>query len=110
MIAAGFFAASPYLDFPWYLIAFVSVNLATFLLFCLDKRLAALESRRIPERTLHLTAFLFGSPGAIVAMHIFRHKTRKTSFQLVLALLVLIQVAAVVGFLCVQEPGFFFGG
>jgi len=57
MIAAGFFAASPYLDFPWYLIAFVSVNLATFLLFCLDKRLAALESRRIPERTLHLTAF-----------------------------------------------------
>lgn len=89
---AGTVAGVVYLEFPWYLLAFVSVNVATFALYGLDKLLAAFESRRVPERTLHLAAFLFGSPGALAAMYVFRHKTRKTSFQLVLALLILLQV------------------
>ncbi len=93
--AAGTIAGVMYLEFPWYLLAFVALNVATFALYGLDKLLAAFETRRVPERTLHLAAFLFGSPGALVAMYVFRHKTRKTSFQLVLALLVLVQVLLV---------------
>lgn len=102
--AAGTVAGATYLDFPWYLIGFVAINVATFALYGLDKLLAAFKARRVPERTLHLAAFLFGSPGALVAMHVFRHKTRKTSFQLVLALLVLLQVLIVFGAIYYYEP------
>lgn len=96
LIGAGFWAGMTYLAYPWYLILFVSINLATFFLYGLDKLLAAFQARRIPERTLQFAAFLLGSPGALIAMKVFRHKTRKTSFQFVLALLVLVQAFAVV--------------
>lgn len=102
---SGYLAAAKYFDIPWYVLAFVSVNAATFLLYGLDKLLAAFQTRRIPERTLQFTAFLLGSPGALVAMKVFRHKTRKTSFQFVLAFLVLAQAAIVVFLL--YRNGFF---
>ncbi len=92
---------------PWYVLAFVAVNLATFALYGLDKLLAAFQTRRVPERTLHLCAFLLGSPGALAAMQAFRHKTRKTSFQLVLALLVLVQVLTVLGAMYYFDPRLF---
>jgi len=98
-IASGYLAAAMYFDLPWCLVAFVAINVATFALYGLDKLLAVFETRRVPERTLHLTAFLFGSPGALLAMIAFRHKTRKTSFQLVLAVLVLVQALIVMYFL-----------
>lgn len=94
LAVAGTVAGAAYVDIAWYVLAFASINLATFVLYGLDKLLASFETRRIPERTLQLTAFLFGSPGALIAMWLFRHKTRKTSFQLVLALLVLVQALA----------------
>lgn len=97
LIAGQCLAASIYLDAPWYLVAFTAINVATFMLYGIDKLLAAMGFRRVPERTLHLVAFLFGSPGALAAMYAFRHKTRKTSFQFVLAVLVLVQVLAIVG-------------
>lgn len=101
---AGTIAGVAHLEFPWYVLAFVAINLATFGLYGLDKLLAAFGTRRIPERTLHLAAFLFGSPGALAAMQVFRHKTRKTSFQLVLALLVLVQVLIVLALIYYNQP------
>lgn len=100
LIIAGYFAATwfpalNFLSWPWYVTLFFAINLATFAIYGLDKLLAASGTRRVPERTLHLTAFLFGSPGALLAMNVFHHKTRKTSFQLGLALLVLVQVLVV---------------
>lgn len=92
---AGSVAGVVYLDIPWYLVVLIAINVSTFALYGLDKLLAMLSVRRVPERTLHFAAFFFGSPGALAAMQIFRHKTRKTSFQLVLALLVLLQVLLV---------------
>lgn len=92
LLASGTAAGMILLALPWYVAAFASANLATFALYGLDKLLAAFDARRVPERTLHFAAFFFGSPGALTAMHVFRHKTRKTSFQLVLAALVLVQV------------------
>lgn len=60
-------------------------SLITFTLFFLDKRAAIHARRRIPERTLHLFSFLFGVPGAILAIAAFHHKNRKPSFWLVTA-------------------------
>ena len=53
----------------------LGVNLMTFLLFGLDKLLAIRRRRRIPEATLLTLSFLAGSPGAMLGMALFRHKT-----------------------------------
>ncbi|TCS11962.1 DUF1294 domain-containing protein [Caulobacter sp. BK020] len=72
------------------------LNLATFLVFGWDK-LAAIDGRtRVPERLLLLLAALGGSPGALLARPVFRHKTRKQPFGAWLALIVFVQVVAVV--------------
>lgn len=99
LIVAGFVAGEYYLTYRWYLVLFGAINAATFVLYGLDKLLAVTQSRRVPERTLQLTAFLVGSPGALLAMKAFRHKTSKTSFQFVLAALVLVQVVVILAIL-----------
>lgn len=71
---------------------FLTANSASFLLFGFDKLQAITKRERIPEIILYASAFLGGPIGAILAMHVFRHKTRKPSFQLVLAFLILIQI------------------
>ena len=99
LVVTGFVAGEYYLAYPWYLVLFAAINAATFAIYGLDKLLAVTQSRRIPERTLQFAAFLAGSPGALLAMKVFRHKTSKSSFQFVLAILVLVQVLAVLGIL-----------
>jgi uncharacterized membrane protein YsdA (DUF1294 family) len=37
---------------------------------------------RVRESTLQLLALAGGWPGALVGMHYFQHKTRKTGFQI----------------------------
>ena len=77
------------------------LNLATFLVFGWDK-LAAVQGRsRIPERLLLVLAALGGSPGALVARPVFRHKTRKQPFCGWLTLIVFVQVVAIVAGLAV---------
>lgn len=80
---------------PWLLSLFIGLNVGALLLYGLDKMSAGMHSERIPERILWLSAFLGGSIGAVAGMQLFRHKTKKASFQFVLALLVLLQVALV---------------
>ena len=69
------------------------INLITGGLFAWDKFLAKQPgTRRISERNLLLAAFLGGTPGGILAMYVFRHKTRHLKFRLGLPLLLLLQV------------------
>jgi uncharacterized membrane protein YsdA (DUF1294 family)/cold shock CspA family protein len=93
-LAAGL-ALLLYLGAPWWLGLLLPLNVATFAVYALDKRRASSSgSRRVPEATLLSLAALGGSPGALAAMYAFRHKTRKASFWLPLALIVAAQGAA----------------
>jgi uncharacterized membrane protein YsdA (DUF1294 family) len=69
------------------------INLATFVIFGLDKAAAADRRPRVPESTLLGLAVLGGSPGALLARPVFRHKTRKQPFSTQLTLIVFAQVA-----------------
>lgn len=68
----------------------IVINLLTFLLYGLDKYKAIRQEWRIPERALLLMAFVGGAFGALSAMRIFRHKTRKGRFKLMIPLFCLL--------------------
>lgn len=81
------------------LIYLVLINGLTWLAYWADKRAARYSQRRVPEKTLHLLAFLGGTPAAFAAQKMLRHKTRKTSFRMMFLLVFLLQLAAIVAFL-----------
>ena len=58
-----------------YIIAASSIF--AFLIFVIDKIFAKFSFRRIPERVLLLSSFFGGAAGALAAMYLVRHKTRK---------------------------------
>jgi len=62
----------------YYLIA---INALTLIFYGVDKLKARHQWWRIPEWTLLTLAALGGSPCALIAMHLFHHKTRKPAFR-----------------------------
>lgn len=73
----------------------VLLSVVSFVIYGIDKRRAGTGGRRVPERTLHILAFLGGWPGAWLAQRQFRHKTKKLSFQIQFWLVVALHVAIV---------------
>jgi uncharacterized membrane protein YsdA (DUF1294 family) len=55
----------------------------TFVYYGYDKMQARNLEWRVKEVTLHMLALAGGWPGALLGMHYFQHKTRKTRFQIV---------------------------
>ena len=66
----------------------------TFILYALDKSSAKSNRWRIQEKTLHLCGLIGGWPGALLAQRLFRHKTQKTSFQIIFWITVVFNVGA----------------
>jgi len=60
----------------------VFINLVTFIAYGVDKSSAQSRRWRIPESNLHTLEFLGGWAGALLGQKIFRHKTKKKSYQL----------------------------
>ena len=95
----------------YYLLA---VNLLTFLAYGIDKRKAVRNGhrnrhllRRIPEASLLLLALLGGSPAALLAMHLFHHKTLHRKFHYGVPIILLVQVAIIIylaanGYICAK--------
>ena len=71
---------------------FISMNMATFLLYGYDKFISSSDRLRVPELNLQVLSLLGGSPAALFAQKFFRHKTIKSSFQLIYWAIVVVQV------------------
>lgn len=67
----------------WVALAYPLVSLFSFCQYWMDKQSAQKGRWRTPENSLHLAELVGGWPGALLAQQVFRHKTRKVSFQLV---------------------------
>lgn len=74
----------------------VITNLICFLLMRHDKKLAKKGGRRIPERTLFISAGCFGAIGGCVAMYLLRHKTKHWTFKTFFPLMAILQ-AVIIG-------------
>ena len=78
---------------PCYLLA---INLLAFILYGIDKYKAKHNRWRIPETVLLWLAVLGGSAAALVAMHLFHHKTLHKKFRYGVPAILLLQLAAAV--------------
>ena len=77
----------------WVLAWVLVFSLADFLLMGVDKRRARRGAWRVPEKTFFLVALLGGSPGAILGMRLFHHKTRHWYFKWGLPAILIAQLA-----------------
>ncbi|MBW3567747.1 MAG: cold shock and DUF1294 domain-containing protein [Proteobacteria bacterium] len=60
---------------------YLAMSVIACVMYAVDKAAAQAGKWRTAEDTLQLVALLGGWPGALVAQRLFRHKSRKTSFQ-----------------------------
>lgn len=75
------------------LIAYGVASAVAFGVYGYDKHQAKTGQWRTPEKALHGVELLGGWPGALLAQQVFRHKTRKVSFQVVFWLIVAVHQA-----------------
>ncbi len=67
-------------------IGLVLWNFIVFLIYGIDKKRARDKKWRIDEKYLIGLAFLLGGAGALFGMMIFRHKTKKILFRIMIPL------------------------
>ena len=59
---------------------YLLASAAAFVAYAWDKSAAQRGAWRTQESTLHVLGLCGGWPGALVARHVFRHKSKKPSF------------------------------
>ena len=74
----------------------LTINLLTFVTYGIDKYKARHKHWRVREASLLLLAVLGGSPAALLAMHLFRHKTQHNNFRYGVPAILIAQVLLVV--------------
>ena len=74
-----------------FLVFYALMTIVTFVLYGVDKAKAKKGKWRIPEKTLLLFAACFGGLGAFLGMRIFRHKTKHTSFKIIVPMCMILQ-------------------
>lgn len=68
-------------------------NIAVFALYGIDKWKAKHQRWRVSESALLLCAFFGGALGALVGMEVFRHKTKKWKFRILVTVFLILQAA-----------------
>lgn len=76
------------------LLLFAALNAVAFLLYGIDKLLAKTDRQRISEKALLLATALAASPGGLLGMVVFNHKTSKPKFRYGVPALLALHVAA----------------
>ena len=61
---------------------YMTMSVAAFLMYAIDKNAAESGKWRTAESTLHTLSFLGGWPGAKIAQSFLRHKSKKMSFRI----------------------------
>ncbi len=80
------------------LVEYAVVSLIAFITYRVDKGKSIERAWRVPEKVLLGMGLLGGSAGALVAMNIFRHKTKHWYFWVVNVIGLIIQ-AGIAGYL-----------
>ena len=68
------------------------INLYGIIIMYYDKRKSRKNQWRVPEARIFLIAFILGSPGVLLGMYLFRHKTKHMKFILGIPIILVIQV------------------
>lgn len=71
----------------------IIINISAFALYAADKRRARLRMWRIPESTLLAVSFFGGSIGALLGMHLLRHKTKHPKFYILVPVSLILDAA-----------------
>ncbi len=77
----------------------IAWNVIALLFMGLDKLFAIYEKRRISEQTLLTLAFAMGGLGSLLGSIIFRHKTKKWKFRILLSIALIFNINISVIFL-----------
>jgi len=99
MAVSVFAGELPLLVLGIYLLA----SSCTLIAYKLDKAAAKRNHRRTPEKTLHLLALIGGWPGAIIGQKLFRHKSKKLSFQVTFWATIILNCAALAWLLSIDS-------
>ena len=74
----------------------LAVNIASFLLYGIDKYKAKKGKWRVSEATLLMMAVIGGSIGAWAGMRLWQHKTMHKKFKYGIPVIIILQVALAV--------------
>jgi len=74
----------------------LALSLVTFLVFAWDKLLARRSRRRVSEVNLLILSLAGGALGGLAALSVFRHKSRRTSFRVILPVAFFLQLVFVI--------------
>ncbi|MDE5604243.1 MAG: DUF1294 domain-containing protein [Eubacterium sp.] len=88
-----------------FLAYFGFISLLTAVITSIDKINAKNGSRRVPEDFLLTLALLGGSVAEYIVMKLIRHKTRHKKFMAGLPVLIVIQIAIIVGLWIYTQRG-----
>ena len=76
-------------------IYFGFINIISFIVYYVDKRLAIKHKYRIPERVLIYLSVVGGSIGGYMSMMLFHHKTKHFKFMIINPIMIIIWIGII---------------
>ena len=74
----------------------MAINVSAFYIMYSDKKRARRGDWRISERTIFVLAVLGGSPGVLLGMKAFRHKTLHKRFSVGIPAIMILQLLSII--------------